>query len=139
MTVQFPQMREEVLEALEVLADPELQNEHWLTPRYPMDCPDFDWVVRALYDTPALPSPGLVVGTFLYADEEEPLLALDVVLDPMIAELQDVPDAEYLAHPDWPEVVRLAGLAAAVLRERDAAEASPPGPVGAAPYADPHG
>jgi len=95
--------------------------------------------VRALYDTPALPSPRLVVGSFLYADEEEPLLALDAVLDPMIAELQDVPDAEYVAHRNWPEVVRLAGAAAAVLRERDAAEAARPGPVGDDAYADPHG
>ena len=139
MTVQFPQMREEVLEALEVLADADLQNQHWQNPRYPLPCRDFDWVVRALYDTPALPSPSLVVGTFLYADEEAPLLALDVVLDPMIAELQDVPDAEYMAHRDWPEVVRLAGVAAAVLRERDAAEATHPGAVGVDPYADPHG
>ena len=139
MTIEFPQMREEVLEALEVLADADLQNQHWQNPRYPLPCRDFDWVVRALYDTPALPSPSLVVGTFLYADEEAPLLALDVVLDPMIAELQDVPDAEYMAHRDWPEVVRLAGVAAAVLRERDAAEATHPGAGGVDPYADPHG
>ena len=139
MTIEFPQMREEVLEALDVLADADLQNQHWQNPRYPLPCRDFDWVVRALYDTPALPSPSLVVGTFLYADEEAPLLELDVVLDPMIAELQDVPDAEYMAHRDWPEVVRLAGVAAAVLRERDAAEATHPGAVGVDPYADPHG
>jgi hypothetical protein len=139
MTLRFPQMRQEVREALELLADEATQREHWLVPRYPRRCPDFDWVVRALYDTPALPSPGLVVGAFLHDEDEGPLLALGAVLGPLIEELDDVPDADYLAHPSWPEVVRLAGLAAAVMRTRDDAEALRDDAVGAGPYADPHG
>ncbi len=139
MTVRFPAMRDEVLFALELLGDADRQRRFWLSPEAGRSYPDLDWVIRGLFDTVVLPDPVLQVGVCVYDDEVGLLVDLNRVLEPLIEQLDDVPDAEYVAHPTWSEVVRLAGLAAAVLRARDDAEASRPDPVGPDAYADPHG
>ena len=52
------------------------------------------------------------LGSVLVDGEEvEALLRLGECLTPVLDRLGDEPDSAYLAAPEWPEVVRLAGLA----------------------------
>jgi hypothetical protein len=55
----------------------------------------------------------------IYEREVGTLRALDAVLGPLIDELGDRPDADYLADARWPRVVEAAAQALAVLEQSD--------------------
>ena len=139
VSVELPDLRAEILAALQLLADATRQREHWLDPAAEHRYWDIDWIVRALFDTAALPDPAHQVGSALYLVEVEPIRALGSVFEPIVDGLSDAPGSVYLTHLDWPEVVRLAGLAAATMLDSDARSERRIESVGPTPYADPHG
>jgi hypothetical protein len=116
--VQYPDMRAEVIAALQSLADPRHQSLRWGV--YDPDASyydDLNLVVHILYDDcQVLPDPEAAVGTVLFPEEVESLQRLAGVLDPMLDALGDRADAEYLASEAWPNVVRAAGDAIEAMR-----------------------
>jgi len=120
--IRYPGMRQQVLSAIDALADPEYQQRVWIRRELPH--PDYydelDLNVHILFDdAQVLPDPASAVGVLLHPDEVEPLGALGTVLDPLIDELDDQPDAVYLGHPRWGEVVRAAEAARSVMRAHE--------------------
>lgn len=118
--VRFPEMRREILSALDALADPAYQQRVWIEKRMPTPQyhDDLDLNVHILYDdTSVLPDPGTGLGAFLAdAAEVEALREVGAALDPLISGLGDASDATYLADGRWPSVVAAAKVAAGVLR-----------------------
>jgi hypothetical protein len=119
--VEFPEMRDQVIAALQSLADPSHQRVQW--GRYEEGVNYYDDLtlnVHVLYDdTQVLPDPSRSVGAVLYEDEVEALRRLDAALGPMLDELQDSSDSTYLADPRWPEVVAAARAALDVMRSSE--------------------
>ena len=109
--VQHPPMRDEVISALRSLSDPQHQAHRWGV--YDPDANYYDdlrLVVHVLYDDcQVLPDPASAVGTVLFPEEVGPLRRLEAVLEPMLDELGDRPDADYLTHAKWHDVVQSAG------------------------------
>lgn len=120
-TVEFPNMRAEVIGALRALSDPEHQRAVW--GKYEPGVPyydDLDLNVHILYDdTQVLPDPASAVPSLLHKSEVPALQAVDAVLGQMILDLGDRPDAEYLSDPRWRAVVRAAGEALTVMETSD--------------------
>ena len=111
-------MRAEVVLAVQSLSDPAYQQRVWIRREYPQDTffDDLTQTVSILfYDTGVLPDPSSAVGDTLYPSEVASMTALGNVLDPLIDELGNVDDAQYLDHPQWPQVVRSAQAASAAL------------------------
>jgi hypothetical protein len=109
-SVEYPEMRHEVLSSLSSLANFEYQKRVWIespSPDY-FDC--FDQVVHTLYDDcMVLPVPVAPLGQVLVSGEEVAYLAeLSNVLTPMIERLRDVSDLTYMSDPSWSAVVQAA-------------------------------
>ena len=117
-SVRHPSMRAEVVLAVRSLADPGYQQRVWIRREYPQDSffDDLTQNVNILFDdTGALPDPTSAVGDILYPNQVDTMAALGNVLDPLLDELGDADDAQYLDHPQWSQVVRSAQAAYAVL------------------------
>ena len=117
--VRFPDMRNEVVTALEALADPDYQRRVWLEHEYPSPSyyDDLSLNTHILFDdTRVLPDPTVRLGVILYAREVEPLRALGQVLDSMIDDLGDSDDSVYLQDARWPAVVEAARVALDVVK-----------------------
>lgn len=114
--VQFPRMREYVLDALMSLADREYQAREWgVYKKEENRYDDLTLNVHILYDDcEVLPDPASRVGSVLLPGDIQPLLRLDRALDPLIRELGDRPDSDYLSDPRWNEVLEAACAAVAV-------------------------
>lgn len=109
--VRFPAMRAEAAGAVRALADPEYQQRVWIRREFPTPkfYDDFTTNVHILYDdTSVLDAPEDCVGTVLHEDEVGGAQALAAALDPLIEDLDDEPDAVYLADPRWKAVVQAA-------------------------------
>lgn len=125
--VRFPAARRELLSALRALADLEYQRRVWIrrelpTPGY---YDELDLEIHVLYDdTCVLPNPELCVGTVIRASEVEALRRLDGVLGPVIDELGNSADEDYLAHEDWTAVAAAAKDALVATERSEAAESS---------------
>ncbi|GGI76806.1 hypothetical protein GCM10011581_12400 [Saccharopolyspora subtropica] len=120
--IRFPDMRAEVVLAVKSLADPDYQQRVWIRHEYPHEgfYDDFTQNVHILFDdTCVLPEPHQRVGSVLFPNEVDVMKALGDVLDPLIDELGDASDAQYLAHPQWTEVVHRASNAYQVLHAND--------------------
>lgn len=113
-------MRSDVLDALRSLADREYQEREWGKYREEENrYDDLTLNVHLLYDDcQVLPDPASQVGTVLYADDAEPLRRVGAVLGPLIHDLGEASDAEYLADPRWDLVVAAAAEAVADLEQR---------------------
>ena len=117
-SVRHPNMRAEVVVAVQSLADPAYQQRVWLRHKYPHDgfYDDFTQNVNILFDdTGVLPDPASAVGDILHRSEVDPMAALSNVLDPLINELCDATDSQYIDHPQWPHIVRASQVAYAAL------------------------
>jgi hypothetical protein len=116
--VEFPEMRDQVIASLQSLADPSHQEVRW--GRYEEGVSYFDDLtlnVHVLYDDcQVLPDPSRSVGAVLYEDEVQALRGLNAALGPMLDDLRDSPDSDYLADPRWPQVVDAARAALDVMR-----------------------
>lgn len=119
--IPFVEMRSQVIASLRSLSDLEHQRTRWGTPSEDGTYyDDLDLNVHVLYDdTMVLPDPRRTVGSIVMADEVGALENLSSVLEPIIDELGDQPDATYLAHPGWSAVVSAAAHALRVLERND--------------------
>lgn len=108
--IRLPAMRDEVVAALRALADRRHQDSRWGV--YDPDVNYYDDLslnVHVLYDdTQVLPDPEAVVGAVIFSREVPWLRRLHACLGPMIDDLGDRPDADYLADPRWQLVVKSA-------------------------------
>jgi hypothetical protein len=115
--VEFPAMRREVLASLAALSDVEYQERVWVQREYPRlnYYDDLTQNVHVLYDDcQVLPDPSSRLwAVLLPGDELDRLLELDRALGPLIRELGEAADAEYIADPRWSAVTFAAGRALA--------------------------
>lgn len=116
--VRHPSMRAEVVLAVRSLADPAYQHRVWIRREYPQATffDDLTQNVNILFDdTGVLPDPASAVGDILYPNEVDTMTTLGNALDPLIDELSNADDAQYIHHPQWTYVVRSAQAAYAAL------------------------
>jgi hypothetical protein len=116
--IEFPSMRAEVIEALRALSDPVHQRTRWGRFEPGVDYyDDLDMNIHILYDDCAvLPDPASSVRSLLRPTEVATLSAVDSVLGPLIRELGDRPDEDYMAHPGWADVVEASAAALAAMQ-----------------------
>jgi hypothetical protein len=129
MSLQFPNMRVEVVIALQDLGDPAYQQRVWIEHQLPE--PDYidnlDENVHTLFDDiDVCSNPSRWVGVVLYPPEVEPLAALGEMYGGMISDLGDVGDEIYLADPRWSRVIELARAARAVMVRADETHGNKP-------------
>ena len=119
--VEFPDMRHEVIAAVRSLSDAEHQRRQWGKVEAGVNYyDDLSLTVHVLYDDcQVLPTPEAAVPAVLYPGEVVAFRGLDSALGPLIADLGDRPDDDYLADPRWGSVVEAAGAA---LRLMEASE-----------------
>lgn len=110
-------MRAEVILAVAALADAEYQQRFWGVRRPSGAYDDLSMSIHTLYDDDVhLPNVDDSIGAVLVdGNELDRLRVLDSHLSPIIAELGDAPDSDYLAHEKWPSVVAAAQLALSAL------------------------
>ncbi|WP_143061026.1 SCO4402 family protein [Saccharopolyspora shandongensis] len=121
-SIRYPEMRAEVIDAVRSLSDLDYQRRVWIRHEYPQDgfYDDLTTNVNILFDdTCVLPEPEQRVGVVLHFSEVEAIKALGEVLDPLIGELGDASDGQYLEHPQWPEVVTRAQRAYQILSRHE--------------------
>lgn len=113
-SVRFPQARADIISALRALADRDYQEREWGIYRKDKNrYDDLSLNVNLLYDCRALPDPASRVGDALFPSDVEPLLQLGRVLEPLIDELGDRPDRDYMTDQRWTAVVEAAANALA--------------------------
>ncbi|MCF6387911.1 hypothetical protein L2K20_13100 [Mycobacterium sp. MBM] len=119
--VKFPAMRQQTMTALAGLADREYQQRVWVAREYPREgfYDDLTLNVNTLYDM-VLPDPQARLGVVLLNETEVALLsALEQVLGPLVDDLRDAPDQQYLSDPRWNDVVNAAGSALSAMKAND--------------------
>lgn len=120
MSVRYPEMRVQVLSAVDALADREYQQRVWIEQIYPHEkyYDDLDLNIHILYDDAlVLPDPTAALGQILASRAEvDTFRILAARLDPIINELGNAPDSEYLSHVGWPGVVDAAKSSREVMR-----------------------
>ncbi|WP_307792501.1 SCO4402 family protein [Streptomyces verrucosisporus] len=113
--VEFPGARLQVTAALRSLADAEHQRRVWVDGEPLSDDfgDDLSLVVSVLFDDiHVLENPQAAFGEVLGSREEvEAMQRLSSLLEPLLQDLGDAPDAAYLASPSWPLVVQAADAA----------------------------
>ncbi|WP_369386269.1 hypothetical protein AB5J72_00550 [Streptomyces sp. CG1] len=117
---QLPQMREQIISAVQALSDPDHQRRVWIERQYPHPgyFDDLTLNIHILYDdTAVLDHPSAAIGTTLRdASEAQAMQSLADRLDEILDALEpEADDAAYLAHPLWPGVVEAAAQAHAAL------------------------
>ena len=119
-SIKLPEMRLEVIAALESISDP-LRQERWGRVEEAVNYfEDLTLNVNILYDDcMVLPEPQSAVPDILRQEEVSALTKLDRVLDPMIRELGDRPDVAYTSDKRWPSVMEAAATALAVMQQSD--------------------
>lgn len=104
-----------MLEAVAALSDPEYQQRIWIRHELPHEnyYDPLDQSIHTLFDDwVVLPDPEPAIGAFLVSGPEiDRLRALGDVLGPLIDELGDRPDQDYISDRRWPLVVERAGSA----------------------------
>ena len=119
-----PALRDRLLWHLDKLSDREYQEAAWIGGRYlpGAEFDGFDAVVDFFYDATALAEdPEGAVGRYLRDTSEVAAIRhLAAVLDRLLAGVgRGRTDAEYLAAPEWDEVVEAARNAHRLLRNHD--------------------
>lgn len=118
-TVRYPQMRDDVVDALRSLSARNYQDREWGV--YQADINRYDDLtlnIHLLYDDcRVLPDPSVQVGTVLLPSDVAPLRALQAELAPLLDDLGDRPDSAYLKDPRWARVVAAAGVALRALEQ----------------------
>ncbi|WP_425571052.1 SCO4402 family protein [Planotetraspora kaengkrachanensis] len=114
--VQWPERREDVLNALQVLGDRDYQEQHW---RSGHGWPDLTNAVHWLIDDTFIDQTGArALIPQLFRDEREADL-VQIVVDALLRVLDDLgptaPDDAYLDHPAWISVLHSAHTALQVL------------------------
>ncbi|MFJ8229642.1 hypothetical protein ACIQ9E_06720 [Streptomyces sp. NPDC094448] len=120
--VEFPAVRVQVAAVLKSLADSRHQQHVWADrAQGPGDAvDDLTMVVNVLDDARVLENPEQTVGEVLRDEHEAAALReLAELLDVLIDMLGDAPDADYMASPRWPAIVRAARTARERMRHTD--------------------
>ncbi|GHG18727.1 MULTISPECIES: SCO4402 family protein [Amycolatopsis] len=119
ISIQFPDMRNEIVRAVKALAEPEYQWSAWVRRELPPGHYDeFTHRIHVLYDdTQVLEDPERAVGVYLRSVEEANAMrklasAIDALFEDMGTELSD---EDYLRAPGWASVVHAAREALGVL------------------------
>lgn len=119
--IDFPEMRDEIREALRALSDPVHQQTRW--GRYVEGVNYYDDLtvnVHILYDdTAVLPDPANAVGSVILEREVPALRVVGNAFGPLLHDIGDRPDSDYLADPRWPLVVQAARAALNVMNESE--------------------
>ena len=114
-------MRHEVISALTSLSDPWHQVHRW--GRFEEGVSYYDDLtmnVNILFDDcQVLPDPASCVGDILFEGEVSAFLALNAALGPMIDDLGDRSDQDYLDDSRWAAVVDAASKALLAMRSSD--------------------
>ncbi len=119
--VKYPAMRNEIIGALEALADREYQQRVWVERRFPSPTyyDDFDTAIHTLYDDTGIGDDvRSQIGSTL-RDETEASLMQDVIsaLEEVFAECGDDADFQTVrTSKSWPSVVSAAAAAVSRLR-----------------------
>jgi hypothetical protein len=115
VNVRYPRVRWEVMHTVAGLSDPEYQQRVWIRHEYPHEnyFDNFDQAIHTLFDDwVVLPDAKAAIGDILVDGPEVARLAtLGATLSRLIDDLSDAPDADYLAHADWPLVISQAASA----------------------------
>lgn len=113
--LQYPRMREELIGYLEHLADQEYQERVWVRGEYPSAdySDDLTQTFELLEDMGVLETPETRIGSILQDSAEAAGLAgLGTAFHDLFERHgTELTDAEYLATPEWAQVVSRAGLA----------------------------
>lgn len=119
--VAFPEMRNEVIAALRSLSDPVHQAVWWGRSEEGVDYyDDLTLNVNTLYDDcQVLPSPESAVPDVLFDADVPALRPVGDALGPMVKDLGNRPDADYLADPRWESVVAAAKEALRLMEAPD--------------------
>ncbi|TDC32094.1 hypothetical protein E1261_09315 [Kribbella albertanoniae] len=119
--VRYPHMRLEVIAAMRSLSDRRHGEVQWGRVEEGVSYyDDLTLNVHTLYDdSMVLPEPSEAVPDVLHQEEVPAFRDLGRVLGPMLQDLGDRPDADYLSDPRWSDVVRAAQAALEVMRARD--------------------
>ena len=123
-TIIYPALRPNISDALESLADTELQRQVWVGPAPPVwgKCASFGDVVHNIYDDTGV---GVdlegSIGTVLYDQEEADSLRqvtsrIDLMFNKYGGQLSD---KDFIAKPEWPEIVDAAANCLALFEEND--------------------
>jgi hypothetical protein len=117
-------MRLQVIAAVRSLSDQQHQEVNWGRVENGVSYyDDLTLNVHALYDDcMVLPEPSQAVPDVLHQEEVPALHDLGRALGPMLRDLGDRPDAEYLSDPRWPSVVQAAKVALGVMQACDKTE-----------------
>lgn len=119
--IEFPAMREQVIAAIRALADPRHQATRWGVYEPGVDYyDDLTLNLHILYDDcRVLPGPDDAVGSLLLAQEVPALRALEERLGPLIDDLGDRPEADYLSDPRWQSVIEASKSVLAAMEEAE--------------------
>jgi hypothetical protein len=118
--VRFPQIRQGLVDALAVLADPEYQRRVWLEHQSDErgSCYTWDMAVHALFDDSGLVDPGFEVDGVFRSDEEDAAVrAVMDAIDEVFAEVgtTEAPIQEIVRSSAWQQVVERARQASALI------------------------
>lgn len=114
-------MRQQTVTALTALADRDYQQRVWIDREYPHAgfYDDLTLNVNMLYDM-VLPDPRSRLGVVLLSESEVARLdELEQLLGPLIDDLGDTYDQQYLSDPRWSEVVAAAASALSAMKAND--------------------
>lgn len=119
-SIKLPEMRLEVIAALESLSDPLRQVRWGHVEEAANYFDDLTLNVNILYDDcMVLPDPHSAVPDLLHEEEMAAFINVDRALGPMIRELGDRPDLTYTSDARWPNVMAAASHALAVMKRCD--------------------
>jgi hypothetical protein len=122
LTLQYPSMREELLDTLKGLSDYEYQVRAWIEHHLPPgQFDDLDLAVHFLYDDTGLAEdPKGAIGVFLYDETEVALVSQVIDALNLVFEKYglDKTDAEYINSDLWSEVLKTASIAFQELNSR---------------------
>jgi hypothetical protein len=121
--VQYPKMREELLETLRCLVDREYQHQAWLERNYPpgIEYDSFDEAVHFLYDDTLLAeNPDAAIGVIIENQKEaRSIAAVCQAIDSVFEVLgTEASDGEYLTSSEWKSVVEAASKALQVMESK---------------------
>lgn len=118
--VEFPAMRRDIEDAVRAFADKSLQSRWGHMDRNAGVFDDLTLNVNILYDCHVFPDPTSAIGAAIAEHEAEPLASLFARLKPLLDDLGERPDSDYLADSRWPEVVEAASHALLAIQGTDA-------------------
>jgi hypothetical protein len=113
MTIQFLEMREELIETLRALSDKKYQELVWVQGQFPEGIVEdnFDYAVHFLFDDHGFAEdPEGLIGYCLVDQQEAELIrSVTKSIDKVLSQLgNDKSDLEYISSPLWDDVIQTA-------------------------------